>query len=393
MNSTIVKKLPSGWLTTGLLATTSLFGLGISPAEAASFGQVVVANRNSGNISVINVETDKLFKTVALPFSLGDLLPEPMYVVHLPETGEVAVGDRANDRIVFFDEKDYSVTGTVAAGDGIFHMWADPLGEQLWVNNDIDNTISVIDPELQSVLTTINIPADLVADGGKPHDVILDPTGDYAYVSILGFSDSSDAVVKFSTDTFLEVDRAFVGQDAHLSLTAANNFLYVPAQDSNRVDILDRMTLDLVTTIDVPGAHGAGMTPDGQTFFTTNLPGGGTDGLFAIDTTTNTIVPGTPIDTGDPGDLLPVPHNVVVTGNGEKLYVTHSGGTSSSVSVYSLDGQIPTFEDSITVDGTNPFGIAFVDVTVPETSGGLGLLAFGLIGAGTAIQKKRKQSL
>ncbi len=53
--------------------------------------------------------------------------------------------------------------------------------------------------------------------------------------------------------------------------------------------------------------------------------------------------------------------------------------------------QIPTFETSIVVDGTNPFGIAFVDVNVPESSGGLGLLAFGLIGAGTAIQTKRKQ--
>ena len=45
----------------------------------------------------------------------------------------------------------------------------------------------------------------------------------------------------------------------------------------------DTASLELVTELSVPGAHGAGMTHNGKVFYTTNLPGGGTDGLFAID--------------------------------------------------------------------------------------------------------------
>ena len=57
------------------------------------------------------------------------------------------------------------------AGRGVFHMWADYRGRQLWVNNDIDKTTTVIDPSTLEVLATVPTPADLVAMGGKPHDV------------------------------------------------------------------------------------------------------------------------------------------------------------------------------------------------------------------------------
>ena len=58
---------------------------------------IVVANRLSNSISVINDETNQVIRTVPLPDN-----GEPMYVVYIPTTGEVAVGDRANNRVVFF---------------------------------------------------------------------------------------------------------------------------------------------------------------------------------------------------------------------------------------------------------------------------------------------------
>jgi DNA-binding beta-propeller fold protein YncE len=100
----------------------------------------------------------------------------------------------------------------------------------------------------------------------------------------------------------------------------------VPAQNSNIVSVFNRFTLDLITEIDVPGAHGTGMLPLGRVFYTTNLPGGGTDGLYAINTRTNTII-------GSTDTPYAVPHNVVVTLNG-KLFLTHSGATSDRVTIY-----------------------------------------------------------
>ena len=105
-------------------------------------GRIVVANRSSGNISILDENTGELIKTVDLPSGEGENTPEPMYVYNFFSTNEVAVDDRANNRVVFFDSTTFEVTGTVETGAGNFHIWASPQEDQLWVVNDIDNTLT-----------------------------------------------------------------------------------------------------------------------------------------------------------------------------------------------------------------------------------------------------------
>ena len=279
--------------------------LPLTAAQAQSFrGKIVVANRASGSISVIDTQTNQLIGTYDLP--AGENQPDPMYVVFTRTGNRVFVGDRANNRVVVFRARDFSVEGVVPAGAGVFHMWADGRGTQLWVNNDIDNSITVINPATLTVVATINLPADLVAMGGKPHDVILDATGNYAYVTMLGFAGDNDYLLQYDAHSFTELNRAPVGKDPHVSLTFHNNLIYVPAQGSNIVSVFNRQTLELVDEIAAPGAHGAGMPLNGQVFYTTNLPGGGTDGLIAIDLRTNEILGTTDTPYG-------VPHNIALT--------------------------------------------------------------------------------
>lgn len=314
-------------------------------------GKVVVANRASGTISVIDTRTDTVSGTYTLP---GANPAEPMYVVYTLAGNRVFVGDRANDQVVVFDADDFDVEATIPTGQGVFHMWADARGRQLWVNNDIDNTATVINPRTLQVITTVPMPADLVAEGGKPHDVILDRAGRFAYVTMLGFPGDHDYVVQFSTRSFAEVNRAAVGKDPHLSLTQRNHNLYVPAQGSDVVTVLHRRTLEPIAEIEVPGAHGAGMRLDGRYFYTTNLPGGGSNGLVAIDTRTNAVL-------GATDTPYPVPHNIALTPLGRKLYLTHSGGTSDKVTIYTASRRapVPVLLGEVTV-GLNPFGIAYV---------------------------------
>ena len=94
---------------------------------------------------------------------------------------------------------------------------------------------------------------------------------------------------------------------------------------------------------------------NGRFFYTTNLPGGGTDALFTIDTKSNTVI-------GDPVDSpYAVPHNIALTLVPDKLYLTHSGATSDKVTFYDVSNRnpIPVFAGEVTV-GLNPFGISFV---------------------------------
>jgi YVTN family beta-propeller protein len=328
---------------------TSLAGT----AWQAPDGKIVVANRASGSISLIDVATDQVLETIELPEA--DNFPEPMYVVYTRTSDRVFVGDRANNRVVVFNGTNFSLDGIVPTGSGVFHMWADPHGGQLWVNNDIDNTVTVIDTRSLSVLATVALPEDLVQSGGKPHDVILDQSGQNAFVTMLGFAGDNDYLVKFSTDTYVESGRVEVGKDPHLSVTPHLQRLYVPAQNSNEIRVFDQQTLELISILNIPGAHGAGMSANGQVFYTTNLTGGGMAGLFAIDTKTNTIL-GEPVDTP-----YPVPHNIALATGLGKLYVTHSGATADKVTVYAISNNLPVpeFEGEVTVE-LNPFGLTYV---------------------------------
>lgn len=335
-----------------LLSLLTVLPAGAAQPGAGTGGYVVVANRGSGSISVIDVRSDARVGTYALPS--GPNAPEPMYVTYVKQGNHVFVGDRANNRVVVFDAASFDVVTTINSGSGVFHMWSDPRGRQLWINNDIDNTATVIDPQALSVIATVDMPADLTSAGFKPHDVILDPSGNFAYVTLVGGGDH-DYLVQFSTRTFEEVNRVAVGKDPHVALTNSNDYIYVPAQNSDVVSVFNRYTLAPVTELAVPGAHGAGILPNGSVFYTTNLTGGGSDGLFAIDTHTNSIL-------GAADTPYAVPHNVVVTKN-DKLFVTHSGGTSDKVTVYAATAvhPVPTLIGEVTVE-LNPFGLAYIPI-------------------------------
>ncbi len=106
--------------------------------------------------------------------------------------------------------------------------------------------------------------------------------------------------------------------------------------------------------VPAPGAHGTAMAPDAKTFYTTNTPGDGTDGIIAIDTETNEVV-------GTTDTPFPTPHNIEIVPEGDKLYLTHSGERANRVSVYTLspDERVPVLAGDITV-GINPFGLVWV---------------------------------
>jgi DNA-binding beta-propeller fold protein YncE len=315
-------------------------------------GKIVVADRASGTISVISARTDELIATIELP--PGEHPPEPMYVYYSNLGHRVFVGDRANDRVVAFDARTFEVDGIAPAGAGVFHMWGSTVTGHLWVNNDIDNTSSVIDMRTLEVVAIVPTPADLVALGGKPHDVIISPDGVFAYVSIVGVDGGEDYIVQYSAIAFEELDRAAVGGDPHLSVTPRTPYLYSPCQDGDAVYVLNRFTMNEVEVIDTPGAHGAGMTQNGKYLYTTNLPGGGDDALWVINTRTLEIVGG-PVDAP-----YTVPHNIVLTPNGRKLYLTHSG-PNDKVTIYATSNSYPEPElIGEVIVGMNPFGLDYV---------------------------------
>ena len=99
----------------------------------------------------------------------------------------------------------------------------------------------------------------------------------------------------------------------------------------------------------------AAMKKNGRVFYTTNLPGGGAQALWTIDTRDGSII-GAPVPAPFAG-----PHNLALTPDERKLYLTHSGPTASTVSVFTISNRepVPVYLTSVGT-GVNPFGITYV---------------------------------
>jgi DNA-binding beta-propeller fold protein YncE len=314
------------------------------PAEGrARDGDIVVANRGSANLSVINTETLSV-RTISLPTAAP---AEPMYVNHWAAGGVVFVGDRANNQVLVLDDEDYTLVDTIAVGARPFHQWIERNGRQLWVVGDVSDTVTVVDPVQRAAIKTIPLPADLAARGGSPHDVFVD--GQYAFVSVLGLSDGTGVVLRYSTRTFTETGRIATGGDPHLFIRSAA--LYVESQAGSRISAYHPQTLRQLGSAAVPSSHGIWVTNTGHVL-TTNIAGGGTDAVWRLDRHLGAV-------SAVASTAFPTPHNLAVDGPERQLFVTHSGPTANRVTVFALTGAGFGAATSVTV-GTNPFGIGLV---------------------------------
>ncbi|MCH5598094.1 YncE family protein [Niabella ginsengisoli] len=298
--------------------------------------KVVVANRGGGSISFIDATSNQVTNTLPIAGS------EPMYVVYVPTKDKIYVGDRASNKVHIVNPETQVVESAITVGNGVFHMWADGQGKQLWVNNDVDNTISVIDLNTNTVVKTINV-------GMKPHDVFLTNDATKAYVSVFN-SDATmpDKIFMYATSSYIKTAEASVGKDPHLFHLSNSNKLFVPCQ-SGQVYSLNGNDLSTPSNNPFVGAHGIFSSPDQKNLFVTNITGGQ---IYSIDAATNT-QNGTAL-----ASLSSIPHNIVVNESGNKMFVTHSGATATTVSTYTINAATLTAGTTITA-GMNPFGLAY----------------------------------
>lgn len=298
---------------------------------------VVVANRGSSSISFIDANTNLVTANLSIDGS------EPMYVVYVPAKDKLYVGDRAGKKVHVVDPQTKMTEDEIAVGNGVFHMWADGKGKQLWVNNDVDNTISVINLNTNTVVQTIDI-------GMKPHDIFLTQDATKAYISIINPETSvSDKVFMYSTASYTKTGEVAVGKDPHLFHLPGSNRLFVPCQ-SGQVYVLNGNNLNIISNNPYAGAHGIFASPDQNNIFITNISGGE---LYSINASTNL----------QNGSAIPssgaVPHNITVNAAGDKMFVTHSGPSATTVSTYTINASATLSAGNTITVGTNPFGLAY----------------------------------
>ncbi|MEM9161924.1 MAG: hypothetical protein AAGC54_02500 [Cyanobacteria bacterium P01_F01_bin.4] len=152
-------------------------------------GQVVIANRASGDLSILNEDTGAVIGTVDLPTGEDNTPGEPMYVSSLNTRDEIHLSEA------------------------------------------------------------------LIGPNAKPHDVILDPSGRYAYVTISQANNpTADLLLKISTQTFdvAELIRLHGSADLYElgSLQGDTTIFYKAAgQAAELIGVVQNVTgLDLTST-------------------------------------------------------------------------------------------------------------------------------------------------
>ncbi len=204
----------------------------------------------------------------------------------------------------------------------------------LYVPNEYDNTISVIDISNDSVVATIPV-------GGNYADTVaVSPDGALVYVA-----SESGIVSVIDTSTNSVVSTIGVGSQPYVVAFSPNGATaFVTNASSNTVSVINTAENVVVATINVGSApYGVAFPPDGSRAYVTN-EGAGT--VSVIDTATNSVV-----STINVGSL---PTILAISPDGSQIYVDNY--RSGTVSV--IDPTTNTVKATINVGG-DPYGVVF----------------------------------
>jgi len=301
----------------------------------------LVANRGSSTVTVFDARTTEFITEITLP----DEGAQPTYLAHSRRNNSVYVGDFVNKKVVYYDADSFEFQGEIEIEEGAFHMWINDRVNQLWINNIVSKSTSVIDLKSNTLIKNLPLPYDEIpglSPNAEQHDVVISPSGFAAYVTILDGSNIS-YVVMYNTRTLEYIRHEVVGGDAHL--LPVGNRLYVPAQNDNSLTVFSRFNLRKLGVIPFDSSHG--IINSRRFIFTTGLAD---NKLGVIGRFSNRVI--SEIETE-----FNVPHNLAVNRRGTILLLSHSGGTATKVVFYkvSRNGRLSKISDFDS--GLNPFGV------------------------------------
>ncbi len=148
-----------------------------------------------------------------------------------------------------------------------------PLLAQLYVPNQDDATVSVIDPATRRLLRTVDLRRYGVGDNAKPHHVQVEPDGSAWYVTLIG----AGKVLKLDSR-----DRALGSVDLEvpglIALHPSKDLMFVGRSMSAvnpppRMAVIRRSDMKLLDEVDllVPRPHGIVVHPAGDVVYVASL--------------------------------------------------------------------------------------------------------------------------
>ncbi len=166
------------------------------------------------------------------------------------------------------------LAATLAAGFAASPAWA----YMVYVSNEKDNTMSVVDSTTMEVVKTVKV-------GQRPRGITISHDGKFVYLC----ASDDDTIEVIDTATLEIVDTLPSGPDPELFvLSPDGKKLYVANEDDNLVTVIDLATKKVLAEVPVGvEPEGMGVSPDGKVMVNTSET---TNMAHFIDTESHEIV-------------------------------------------------------------------------------------------------------
>lgn len=221
---------------------------------------------------------------------------------------------------------------TTAVGRSPQQVAVNPVLPRVYVANQVDKTVSIIDKTTGAVVATVPV-------GGPATAVAVTPDGTRAYVTLKSFF-GRVAVIDTATNTVVATIRVGAHPTA-LAVSPDGTRLYVANSRSRTVSVIDTAANRAIdanrslfsTRINVGPLPGAlAVSPDGTRLYVANA---GSNSVSVVDTTAHTVIDANPNIFFTSIKVGSAPSALAVTPDGSRVYVVNTG--SATVSVIDAD--------------------------------------------------------
>ena len=317
------------------------------PDAGLDSSHVYLVDHPGDELHVVDIQTNQVVDTIALDPAPTAVVVSPdaqrVYIRHDP--GTVSVIDTTDNSVVASIEVGAASAGDVAIAP-INQRWT-PIrsigGSRLYVTNNVDSTLSIIDTQLNAVIETI-----AAGQLGTAHSVAVSPAGTELYVTDFD-QPGSTFVIDANPVNVNETPIATGAGSDKVAFSPDASRAWVSNSNSNSVVVIDTETRMIEATVAVgTNPSGLSVTPDGSTVYVANVNSQTVSAINTADLSVTTIEINA--STG--------PSSIAITADGAFAYV---GGVPDSVPI--IDTTTNTITDTISVTWAGQLTMLNVPVT------------------------------
>ncbi len=199
---------------------------------------VLSTHPTRGGISVVNLVSNKVFKTIKTG-------PTPNYTLVSKDGKRAYVSNSGNSTISEIDLGTWAVLRSLEAGPSPEHLVFSPDEKKIFVANDRAGTVSVVSVKEGKVETTYTI-------GKRLHGLDLGDDGKTLFVS----SRSDNKLVALDTQTGEQRALTLTPDPYHLDKIPGTGKIYVSSSKEPKIWVIDQKTFTVTGTITLPSGEG-----------------------------------------------------------------------------------------------------------------------------------------